>query len=54
MKASLERLSKMQIKKVFPGHGKPFEKAILMKVLKTSVDEFQRKIEEGEIDEDYI
>ncbi|MFH1977707.1 MAG: MBL fold metallo-hydrolase [Candidatus Aenigmatarchaeota archaeon] len=54
MKTSLEKLSKMQIKKVFPGHGKPFEKAALMKVLKTSVEEFQKKIEEGEIDEDYI
>jgi len=54
MQESLQKLSKLDIKKVFPGHGNMFEKAQLDKVLKTNVDDFQKRIEEGEIDDDYV
>ncbi|MBU0530585.1 MAG: MBL fold metallo-hydrolase [Candidatus Aenigmatarchaeota archaeon] len=54
MKESLQKLSKLAIKKVFPGHGSVFDKAKLDKVLKTNVEQFQHLVEEGEIDDDYV
>jgi glyoxylase-like metal-dependent hydrolase (beta-lactamase superfamily II) len=54
MAESLRKLSGLKIKNVYPGHGDPFPKAALDKVLKMSVPEFMQKIEEGEVDEDFV
>ena len=54
MAQSLKKLQSLKVKTVFPGHGNPFDKAQLDKVLKISVEEFQKKLEEGEVDDDYI
>jgi len=54
MQDSLQKLSKLKVKKVLPGHGAAFDKAKLDKVLKTNVMQFQKQIEEGEIDDDYV
>lgn len=54
MQSSLQKLAKLKVKKIFPGHGKAFDKPTLDKVLKTNVDQFQQLVEEGEIDDDYV
>jgi glyoxylase-like metal-dependent hydrolase (beta-lactamase superfamily II) len=54
MQASLDRLRELKVKTVFPGHGKPFDGKALDRVLRTNVEQFQAKIDEGEVDEDYV
>lgn len=54
MAKTLEMLGKLPVKQVFPGHGEPFDAATFKKVVKTSVAEFEKRMEEGEVDDDYI
>ena len=54
MAASLEALAKLPVKQVFPGHGEAFDAATFKKVVKMSVADFEKQMEEGEVDDDYI
>lgn len=54
MRASLDRLAKLPVKQVFPGHGNLFDKKTLDNTLKISVERFQQLLDEGEVDDDYI
>ena len=54
MQKSLEKLSSLNVKQIFPGHGNPFDKKAFGNVLKTNVMNFQKMVEDGEIDDDYI
>ncbi len=54
MEQSLRKLQGLKVKMVFPGHGSPFDAKALGRVLKTNVRQFQSRIEEGEVDEDYV
>ncbi len=54
MAKSLAELGKLPVKQVFPGHGDPFDAPTFKKVVKTSVADFEKQMEEGEVDDDYI
>ncbi len=54
MQESLNKLKDFKVVRVFPGHGNPFDKKALDKILKINVEQFQAKVEEGEVDEDYV
>ena len=54
MAESLRALAALPVKQAFPGHGEPFDAATFKKVIKTTASEFQKQLEEGEIDDDYV
>ena len=54
MAESLKALEKLDVATAFPGHGEPFPGSQMKKVCKTVVADFQKRVEEGEVDEDYI